>query len=265
VKGAKGGITTTGLQLWPYKFVTGLLARLIKRSSINVQTHTPVTSISQTEDGASIVSTPRGTVRAKKVVFATNGYTTGVLPEFAKKIVPIKITCSHISTPKDSAHPPPHLNHTYGLSYGPPGIRDYLIPRPDGGVICGGAKATYAEDTSLWFNNYDDSTLLEQARPHFEKVMQKNFVGWENSGAAVDYLWTGIIGYTADGLPHCGKVPGRDNHYILAGYNGGGMPHIFLTAKGIAKMIREDVPFESTGIPRIFKITAERLKEDVTV
>ncbi|TVY93367.1 hypothetical protein LAWI1_G000555 [Lachnellula willkommii] len=46
-------------------------------------------------------------------------------------------------------------------------------------------------DKNLWFNNFDDSTLIEQARPHFETVMQDNFLGWENSGAAVDYLWTG--------------------------------------------------------------------------
>ncbi|KAE8446154.1 hypothetical protein EG329_012527 [Mollisiaceae sp. DMI_Dod_QoI] len=264
VKGAKGGLTTTALQLWPYKFVTGLLAKLLKRSSINVQTHTRVTSVSQSKDGYSVVTTPRGSIRAKKIVYATNGYTAGVLPEFAKKIVPGKVTCSHISTPNDATPPPPRLIQTYGLSYGPPSIRDYLIPRPDAGVICGGAKNTYIEDKSLWFNNYDDSTLIEPARAHFETVMQKNFVGWENSDAAVDYLWTGIQGYTADGWPYCGVVPGRDNHFILAGYNGAGMPLIFLTAKGIAKMIRENVPFEDTGLPRILKATEERLKKEVT-
>jgi hypothetical protein len=42
------------------------------------------------------------------------------------------------------------------------------------------------------------------------------------------------------------------------------MLHIFLTAKGIAKMVREDVDFEGSGIPRIFKTTEERLKQDVT-
>jgi hypothetical protein len=72
-----------------------------------------------------------------------------------------------------------------------------------------------------------------------------------------------VIGKTADGLPHCGRVPGQDNHFILAGFNGAGMPHIFLTAKGIARMIREDMPFEQSGIPRIFKTTVERLKENV--
>ena len=156
-----------------------------------MQTHTPVTFIASSSEGdCSIVNTPRGSIRAKKVVFATNGYTTGIAPEFEKKIVPVKIIASHISTPKDTTNPPPHLTYRYGLSYSTI-ARDYLVPRPDGGVIIGGAKDTYEEDQTLWFNVSDDSTLLEAARPRFESLMQKNFRGWEKSGAAVDYLWTG--------------------------------------------------------------------------
>lgn len=72
-----------------------------------------------------------------------------------------------------------------------------------------------------------------------------------------------VIGSTADGHPFVGQLPGKPNHFILAGYNGAGMPLVFLTAKGIAKMIREDVPFEQSGVPRIFKVTEERLRKDV--
>jgi hypothetical protein len=71
------------------------------------------------------------------------------------------------------------------------------------------------------------------------------------------------MGYTFDGFLHCGQVPGQENHFILAGFNGAGMPHIFLTANGIANMIRNGVPFEESGIPRISKTTEERLKKDV--
>ena len=72
-----------------------------------------------------------------------------------------------------------------------------------------------------------------------------------------------VIGSTVDGYPLVGRVPGKHNHFVLARYNGAGMPLIFLTAKGIAKMIREDVPFEEASIRRIFKITEEQLKKDV--
>lgn len=107
--------------------------------------------------------------------------------------MPIKITRSHTAVPKGAKYPPPHLSHTYRLTYspGPPESRGYLIPRPDGGVICGGGKYTYVQDKKAWFDNYDDSTMIEQARGHFERMMRDNFKGWERSGAEVNSLWTG--------------------------------------------------------------------------
>jgi hypothetical protein len=39
------------------------------------------------------------------------------------------------------------------------------------------------------------------------------------------------------------------------------MPHIYLTAKGIARMIRDDMPFEGSGIPRVFKTTKQRIQK----
>lgn len=135
--------------------MTGLLANLLERTSINVQTHTPVTSVTTTSSGSSIVKTPRGSIRARKVVFASNAYTSGILPAFSNKIMPTKITNSHIKVPSNTPFPAPQLNQTYGLTFRK-GERDYLIPRPDGGVICGGAKATYQADVESWFDNFDD-------------------------------------------------------------------------------------------------------------
>lgn len=39
------------------------------------------------------------------------------------------------------------------------------------------------------------------------------------------------------------------------------MSLIFLTAEGIAKMIRDDATFEDSGIPRIFEATEERMRQ----
>jgi hypothetical protein len=72
-----------------------------------------------------------------------------------------------------------------------------------------------------------------------------------------------VIGHTSEGCPFCGHVPGKGNPFVLTVYNGGAMPLIFEIAKDIAKMIREDVPFEQSSIPRIFKITEEWLKKDI--
>lgn len=68
-----------------------------------------------------------------------------------------------------------------------------------------------------------------------------------------------VMGYSMDGLPHVGVVPGIQGQFIIAGFTGHGMPQIFLAAAGLAHMILEDVSFEHTNLPRLFKTRAERL------
>lgn len=68
-----------------------------------------------------------------------------------------------------------------------------------------------------------------------------------------------VMGSTPDGLPHVGRVPGSMNQWLLAGFNGAGMLMIFTTSQAIAKMAVEGVEYESTGLPRLFKSTLERL------
>ena len=61
-------------------------------------------------------------------------------------------------------------------------------------------------------------------------------------------------------MPHVGIVPGKQHQFIMAGFNGGGMSWIFLTGKAMASMIRDDVSFEETGLPSVFKATKQRLR-----
>lgn len=68
-----------------------------------------------------------------------------------------------------------------------------------------------------------------------------------------------VMGYTTDSLPHVGRVPTKPGQFVVAGFNGHGMPQVFLSAKGVAQMILTGVQFEQTGVPRIFKTTKERL------
>lgn len=67
------------------------------------------------------------------------------------------------------------------------------------------------------------------------------------------------MGYSSDGLPHVGQIPGQDGQYILAGFTGHGMPQIFLAAEGLARMITTGAVFEETGLPRLFKTSQGRM------
>lgn len=187
MKGAKGCFSYTAGHLWPYKLILALLSRVLARG-VNLQTHTPVSHISEDRDefGRWTVETPRGSVKAKTVVFATNAYTAALVPQYKDKIVPIRGICSRIVASEGA----PLLSNTYTIRWGP-SIYDYLVPRADGSIIVGGARSAYLSDLDSWYNNVDDSKLIESVGSYFDGYMQRNFRGWENSGARTDRVWTG--------------------------------------------------------------------------
>ncbi|KAK6431847.1 hypothetical protein LTR95_011989 [Oleoguttula sp. CCFEE 5521] len=258
LRGAQLAISCSICSFWPYKLVTQLLAKLVESGTINLQTSTPVTGVTQAIDGSNIVETNRGRPRASKVIFATNAYTSGICTTFTGRIVPTNSTAVHITPSNGPVHP--HLSQTYNIGYRADRV-DYLNPRPDGGIVIGGGQWAYRDDRSRWYNDWDDSKLLPEVMSHFEGLMQRHFLGWESSSAEIDHRWTGIQGITPDGLPFVGEVAGQQGkQYVLAGYNGGGMAMIFLCAEGVAEMIVNGRSYEETGLPIMMESTAKRMR-----
>lgn len=292
VKGAKGYVSFQAGHIWPYKFISGLLEIAVSKG-LNLQTNTPVLKISPSRDAEGFwkitTGNNRGTIRAKKLILASNAYTSALAPEYAKAIIPCKGLCCHIVVPPaaDGKKRPPPLENTYVTRHGS-GAGGYLIPRPDGSMIVGGASHTFTPLLEQWHNNPDDGVLINIAKEYFDGYMQRTFIGWEDSGAYSKEVWTGgkpstlrfcsfneldsqlvgtnrtycsVMGYSADSLPHIGKVPSKHGQLILAGFNGHGMPVCFLAGKAVAAMALDDsIAFEDTGLPRVYKTTVDRLQ-----
>lgn len=257
IKNAKACATYTAGTIFPYKFILHLVGLLHKRG-VNIQTYTPVNTVESTAEGAHIIHTSRGSTRAAKIIHATNAYTKALLPEYAANIVPCKGICCHIAAdPKKTAS---LVNNSYIIrEAGSPSVLSYLIPRHDGGIIVGGAGAIFRSHTEQWYDNTDDSTLIESAKDYYTNYMQNNFRGWEDSGAEVKTIWSGVMGYSWDGNPHVGHVPDRPNQLIISGFNGHGMPVIWLAAKGLAEMVHEGKSFEEVKLPKLLKTTQQRI------
>ncbi|KAI9054512.1 hypothetical protein LZ554_001669 [Drepanopeziza brunnea f. sp. 'monogermtubi'] len=280
IKGAKACATYTAGTMTPYKFILGLAKILVEQEAVNIQTHTPVTKVTPDPNGGFVITTPRGTTHAQQVVYSNNGYIAGLLPDYHKAIVPCKGICSHISLPAGKRAP--LLTNSYIIREEDLTL-SYLTPKIDGSIVVGGAGTKFRPFLDQWYNNVDDSTLLP-GKDHFDTYMQRIFHGWEDTGAKVDSIWSGVMGYSFDGNPHIGRLPKRDNEgagwlrppwywgsgepfeenqFVLAGFNGHGMPVIWLAAKGIAKMMTEGCGFEDTGIPRLFQTTRERIERSL--
>lgn len=193
VKGAKACLSYSAAHLWPYKLVLALLQKAVE-AGVNLQTHTPVTGVSDTVDGEGyykLTTKERGSLQAKKIIYATNGYTSSILPEFEDKIVPVKGLCSRIVVPENKK-PAPMLPHSYIMRWSATEY-EYLVPRLDGSIILGGARTKFFPELDCWYNTVEDDKLITvgNAHHHFDDYMQKYFRGWENSGAYTEKVWTG--------------------------------------------------------------------------
>lgn len=195
-------------------------------------------------------------MHANQVLHANNAYVSGLLPEYKKNIVPCKGICCRITVPDGVVAP--LLNNSY-IHRTDDNTLSYLIPRADGSIVVGGAAVKFKSFTDQWYDNVDDSVLIDAAKDFYSGYMQRTFNGWENTGASVQNIWTGVMGYSYDSNPHIGQVPTRENQFILAGFNGHGMPVIWLAAKEMAKMVAHGIPFEGTSLPRLFKTSQFRI------
>jgi glycine/D-amino acid oxidase-like deaminating enzyme len=168
--------------------VAHLLEKAVS-TGVNLQTHTSVTSVSAADGGTKdhhwVVNTPRGSVKTNTLVYATNGYTSALVPEMKDKVVPVRGIVARLAGENASRITDSYMMRFSDYEY------DYMIPRPDGSIIVGGGRRDYYKDLDEWFDVSDDSRLMDGARHYFDGYMQRHFCGWENSSAHTEDLWTG--------------------------------------------------------------------------
>lgn len=224
-----GGLyTKTASTLYPAKLVHGI-AEQAKKLGAHLYTNTNVTQVISSTDLHQI-QTSRGVCFAKKIIYANNAYAADLVPFVKNVIVP---TRGQVITTKP-------LQEWYWKA----GILmndgfEYMIQREDKRVVLGGCrwKAPCKEQPIT-----DDSSIEPNISEGLREYLPENFPDQCGEGVEIEYEWTGIMGFTEDGMPLVGAVPGTHNQYIAAGYTGHGMPIAFLAAKAVAELALEKTP-----------------------
>lgn len=256
----KGAVSYEAGSISAYGFVVGVLG-LCLEGGLELFTHTPVTSLSKEEGGSWDVKTERGTVRAKKVVCATNGYTSFLLPQFQGKIVPLRgqVTAHRPGT----GIPAEGLENTYSFIY--KGGYEYMIPRPRDSrfpedIIIGGGLARAKDEGLNEYGETDDSSLNTEISSYLAATTATYFGptwGQDDKEGRVRREWTGIMGYTPDGLPFVGEVEGMQGVWIAAAFQGHGMVFCWECGRALCGMIEgRDV---GGWFPGSFGVRGERL------
>lgn len=194
-----GGVGYAAGSISSYKFGVGLL-KLALGKGLNLQTHTPVTSLTKKQDGCGKweIQTPRGYILADRVVLATNGYTAHLWKPFQGAIVPLR---GQITAHWPGGNMPAEgLSGTYSFIYD--NGYEYMIPRPigskDAGDIVIGGGLTQTPDQGLSeYGTTDDTTLNQTISAYLYDTTARYFgANWgrDQPVGRIRHEWTGIMG-----------------------------------------------------------------------
>lgn len=212
----------------PYKVVNGL-RELIEQKGSRVLTDVQVTQVVSNNDGSFSVSIRhRGVIKAKKIVYCINSYSSDLLPELTPTMI---------------------------------GFRGQMIATdnlPDTIAQILPAMSMSCNDCNEYFRVHNNRLLVGGMR-HSVRGQQVGIINdGEVSPAVYDklrsfvneslpflnevkfmYTWSGIMCSTPDGLPLIGTL--RDNEYILGGFNGYGFGHVLYGSMIIKDIIIKGV------------------------
>jgi glycine/D-amino acid oxidase-like deaminating enzyme len=186
----------------PAKLHAGMLARVLAAGAAVVP-HCPATAIVR-DGGRFTVATPRGAVRTRDVVVATNGYTGPLTPWLRRRVIPIGsyVIATEPLAEEVVARLIPRnrvVSDTRRVVY-------YYRASPDRRRILFGGRVSI------------DETDPRVSGPRLHAEMVRLFP--ELAGARISHSWAGTVAYTFDTLAHTGSHEGI--HYAM-GYCGSGV------------------------------------------
>jgi glycine/D-amino acid oxidase-like deaminating enzyme len=190
-----------GCSLQPAKYVQGLAAGAYRAGARLVE-HADVTSIRRVAGGFE-VGTSLGTVRARELLAATNGYTPPALSVLRRRVIPIgsyQIATAPLA-PDLARRLIPRgrvFSDTKNLLY-------YFRLSPDGRMVFGG-RASFTP------------TGIRRSAAILRAGMREVFP--QLAEARIEFAWSGKVAYPIDHLPHAGRLDGM--HYSM-GYCGHGV------------------------------------------
>ena len=197
-----GVVFTQHASVHPAKYYAGILQTALDAGA-RVTGHCPATAIGRSGDGF-IVSTPKGKIKAGKVVVATNGYSGSLMPYVKRRLIPIgsyiiatepleKSVMDRLF-PKDRV-----VSDSCKVVY-------YYRPSPDRSrILFGGRVSANETDPSI-------------SGPKLQKNLYRIFP--ELKGCGISHSWSGTVAFSFDELMHIGQQDGL--HYAV-GYCGSGV------------------------------------------
>jgi glycine/D-amino acid oxidase-like deaminating enzyme len=195
VVGLSGGLD-------PARFFAAL-ATIAARSGATIVERTPAVRLRTRARSGFEVDTPRGRIRTRNVIVATNGYRDALVPWLRRRVVPIGSYI--IATERLDPRVAEELSPRGRMYFDSKNFLNYWRLSPDGRLLFGG-RASFAPTTIV---RARDTLYGQMLRTHPQL-----------EGVAVERAWGGKVGFTFDRIPHAGV---RDGVHFAMGYCGTGV------------------------------------------
>ena len=229
----------------PFQYVIGALKAALARG-VELHSRTPVTRLKRLDGGGHAVVTTRGTIRAKTVILATNGFTSKLVPELSD-IAPYR---SQVMTTEHAPHRWNKMTYTtekgdlYGHYPLHGSYEDGQIRR--GVLLLGGGKDRPVRSTGK----------MRRSSWTLRKVLRyRDLLAPELAGVPPSSVWHGVMGFTPDRLPVVGAM--RAGLLVAAGFNGYGGTYTQAAAHAVVELLlsgrHPDWMPEETFSPRRFR------------
>lgn len=186
----------------PACFHQGLLERVLAAGAL-IAPHCPVTALTRDGKGHRL-ETPRGRVRAREVVIASNGYTDALTPWLRRRVIPIGSYI--IATEPLPTEVMDRVMPTDRVVSDSRKVVYYYRSTPDRRRILFGGRVTSGE------------TDPRRSAVLLRRELVRLFP--ELAEVRISHSWMGFVAYTFDTLAHTGRREGI--HYAL-GYCGSGV------------------------------------------
>jgi glycine/D-amino acid oxidase-like deaminating enzyme len=187
----------------PMKLLLGLLDRA-RRVGATVLDGCAAQAIRATRGGFEVL-TSRGSIKARRVLLATNGYSGPLSSWHRRRVIPIgsyQIATEPLGKERVRSLIPRGRNIVDSRR-----VVVYFRPSPDGERLIFGGRAALAERDPL------------ACVPRLRSMLADIFP--ELRAVELAHAWVGWVAYTFDTLPHLGC---RDGVYYCMGYCGQGVP-----------------------------------------
>lgn len=218
-----GGLTVPlGIALNPKKYLQGLL-QAAQAKGAQVFSNSAVTKIAQ-NGGSYALHSAAGQVTAKRLIVATNGYSSEDIPEWmAGRYMPAQSNVL-VTRPLSRREQEDAGWRSSQMAYDTRHMLHYFRLMPDGRFLFGRRGGLRSSPRS-------ESQAIRITRRHFDTM----FPAWKHVESP--YNWSGMVCLSPTLMPFCGPIPGMKNAFAGFAYHGNGVAMGSYTGALLAQLV----------------------------